>query len=278
MFYLLKLLRDSKTFPLVLVILLTIITSVNAQIRVTPLGDRVVLGTGSSPNDVGGFRDDLHLMLNSNTIPFDFVGSLNDGFSFDPNHEGHPGTTVSAINLSLPSYLQQYRPHIVIIHLGTEEIIQTSDITTIKNGLNDIVNTISNYSSETEIYLSTLIPNRNPGVDFNIDQLNIQIQQLVATQQAFGKNIKLVDLNQAFKSNGSWSIDYMSDDDFPNDLGYSIMSNNLFDVISTNSNYVDQETFTDDFSGRANLGPNWSANPSFGIQTNEMTNMSNQSV
>ena len=278
MFNFTKHLRNPKSIFLVVTILFLIIKSVGAQIRVMPLGDRVVLGTGSAPNNVGGFRDDLYLMLNSNTIPFNFVGSLNDGFSFDPNHEGHPGTTVLAINQSLPNYLQQFRPHIVIIHLGTEELIQTGNATSIINDLTITVNTISNYSAETEIYMSTLIPNGDFGVNINIDQLNTQIKQLVATQQAFGKNIRLVDLNEAFSSNGSWSIDYMSSNDFPNDLGYSIMSNNFFDIISNNSTYFDLETFTDDFNGRVNLGPNWSTNASFEIQSNEMTNTSIQST
>ena len=66
-----------------------------AQIRVMPLGDSAVLGTGSSTNDVGGFRDDLSLFLSTYLIPFDLVGSLNDGISSDPDHEGHAGFTVN---------------------------------------------------------------------------------------------------------------------------------------------------------------------------------------
>ena len=70
-----------------LIAFLIISNSINSiplfsQIRVMPLGDATVIGTGST-NNVGGFRDDLHLFLNAGLMPFDFVGTQNDGVSTD---------------------------------------------------------------------------------------------------------------------------------------------------------------------------------------------------
>ena len=117
----LKYIKKVKNFTIICGSLLVVLSSASAQIRIMPLGGKIVLGTGSSTNNVGGFRDDLHLMLNSNGMPVDFVGSMNDSLSLDPHHEGHVGTTIDVINQNLSNYLQQYQPHIVLINLGAED-------------------------------------------------------------------------------------------------------------------------------------------------------------
>ena len=272
-----KLLYGSGKFLIVCSIILIFMGNGYAQIRVMPLGDAIVLGTGSSGNNVGGFRDDLYnRMLFSYTMPFDFVGSLNDGFSIDPHHEGHAGMTVAQINQNLPIRLQQYLPHQIIIHLGTEDLIQGGDPNTIVTNLTATINLISNFSSETEIYMSTLVPNKNLIINSNINQLNLQIQALVSSQRLLGKNIYLVDVNQSFISNLNWMNDYMNDDNYPNDLGYTIMANNYFDEMSIFSSIINMVTYTDNFDGRLNLGLKWSANGSFEIQTDELVNASTQ--
>ena len=74
-----KLLNGSRKLLIACSIILIFMGNGYAQIRVMPLGDAIVLGTGSSGSNVGGFRDDLYNMLYSYAMPFDFVGSLNDG-------------------------------------------------------------------------------------------------------------------------------------------------------------------------------------------------------
>ena len=115
------------TFLIAFLIISNSINSITlfSQIRVMPLGDATVIGTGST-NNVGGFRDDLHLFFNADEdflIPFDFVGTQNDGVSTDPDHEGYAASTVDEINQDLLENLQNLQPHIVIIHLGTEDLI-----------------------------------------------------------------------------------------------------------------------------------------------------------
>ena len=137
------------TFLIAFLIISNSINSITlfSQIRVMPLGDATVIGTGST-NNVGGFRDDLHLFLNAGLMPFDFVGTQNDGVSTDPDHEGHAASTVNDINQDLLSTIQLYQPHIVIVHLGTEDLIVNGNVGSVFNGLSSVIDNISNYSSE----------------------------------------------------------------------------------------------------------------------------------
>ncbi len=265
-----------------LIVFLIISNSINSiplfsQIRVMPLGDATVIGTGSA-NNVGGFRDDLYLFLNAGLIPFDFVGTQNDGVSTDPDHEGHAASTVNDINQELLLTIQLYQPHIVIIHLGTEDLIANGNIGSVFNGLSSVIDNISNFSSEIEIYLSSLIPSRDQVVNQNIDGLNLQLQTLVDTKFAQGVSVYFVDINTAFTLNPSWSNIYMSDDYFPNDDGYGIMAQVILNSLNSSSRYIASESFTDNFNDRFFLGPNWTTHPNYQISNNELRNNSNQDI
>ncbi|HDK36468.1 MAG TPA: hypothetical protein ENG82_06140, partial [Bacteroidetes bacterium] len=65
--------------------------------KIMPLGNSITDGIGSSAG-TGGYSDDLYKLLNANGVSFDFVGSLNDGISPDPDHEGHDGYTSEQID------------------------------------------------------------------------------------------------------------------------------------------------------------------------------------
>jgi hypothetical protein len=65
--------------------------------KIMPLGDSITDGVGSS-SGAGGYRDDLYQLLTNNGVSFDFVGSINDGVSPDPDHEGHDGATAEDID------------------------------------------------------------------------------------------------------------------------------------------------------------------------------------
>ncbi len=265
------------TFLIAFLIISNSINSITlfSQIRVMPLGDATVIGTGST-NNVGGFRDDLHLFLNAGLMPFDFVGTQNDGVSTDPDHEGHAASTVNDINQDLLSTIQLYQPHIVIVHLGTEDLIANGNVGTVFNGLSSVIDNISNYSSETEIYLSSLIPSRDQVVNSNIDGLNLQLQTLVDTKSAQGISVYFVDINTAFTEIPSWSSIFMSDDYFPNDEGYGRMADVILNKLNSSSRYIASESFADNFNNRFFLGPNWTTHPNYRISNNELRNSSNQ--
>ena len=184
---------------------------------------------------------------------------------------------VAQINQSLYDYLNRAQPHIVIVCLGTEEIV-TGDVSTIINGLTETINIIDNFSHETEIVMSTLVPNldaANPLVNLHVNDLNTQIDSLVTTQKALGKNIYLADQNSAFGQ----ITNYMSADGVhPKDVGYQIMATTYYQAIITSSQYWHTESYTDNFNGRVSLGLKWTAHPAFQIQNNELENTSTQYV
>ncbi len=104
------------------------------QVRIMPLGDSITRGDFSGEPDEGrqtGYRLELWNRLRQNGYDVDFVGSLNSGFlnaGFDSGHEGHSGWTAYEILNgrlqdpqagNLASWLNTYRPEIVLLHIGT---------------------------------------------------------------------------------------------------------------------------------------------------------------
>lgn len=257
---------------------LTLVSTTYGQIRLMPIGDGVVAGTGSSTSDVGGFRPNLYQFISTNGIPIDFVGSLDDGLSVDPHHEGHSGTTVSDLNQNLGTSLQLSRPHVVLLHLGTEELAQSGDVNNVLNGLSTTIDLIHGFSSETEIFVSSLIPSTDFLINANITSLNSQLQTLVDDKESQGVNVTLIDVNQAYQQIPDWQNNYMSSNIFPNDSGYGFLAQIYLNAILTISKYADQETFTDNFDGRFILGPNWTTHPKFKIKNDELENSSSLEV
>src|SRR6266496_3489004 len=79
----------------------------NGGDRVMPLGDSIT----------DGFR-------------VDYVGTLFNGPSNlgDHDHEGHPGWRIDQIDASITGWLRATTPHTVLLHIGTNDVLQNSDL------------------------------------------------------------------------------------------------------------------------------------------------------
>jgi lysophospholipase L1-like esterase len=85
-------------------------------------------------------------------------------------------------------------------------------------------------SAGTLPFIATLIPANpaiNPGRNLWIDTINIGIKALAKEEGAF-----LVDLNQAFQQQSGDLSRFYSDSVHPNDAGYDVITNGLFEAIA----------------------------------------------
>ncbi|HEY5810060.1 MAG TPA: GDSL-type esterase/lipase family protein [Povalibacter sp.] len=95
-----------------------------APVRIMPLGDSITAGPGC-------WRAYLWNQLQTAGYSnIDFVGGVSDGggcnpgFSYDFDHEGHSGFSITGIADAnqLPPWLTAARPDIIVMHLGTNDM------------------------------------------------------------------------------------------------------------------------------------------------------------
>ena len=202
-----------------------------AQIRIMPLGDSITRGEGTDP-PLTSYRDDLITLLTNAGWAHDFVGSKSDGVGFDSDHEGNRGWRADQIDANINSWLDQYSPDIVLLHIGTNDVSQEQSNSSTANDIGNILSKIYKYSSKTVILLCKLIP-RDDNLYQENEDLNVLVEQLYDQKKSAGYNIYLVDQNAAFKENPNWDQDYLSDNVHPYPVGYTVMANEFMSVLET---------------------------------------------
>ncbi len=200
----------------------------NDFIRIMPIGDSNTEGPlvyidGLNPGNGtagGSYRARLYdrIISEIGEIP-DFVGYRSSSFSdgdviIDHDHEGYGGYRIDQIadippfalfvnpfpfELTIEDRLKAYKPAVVLLMIGTNDISQDFNLFP-QNGEPGIV---GRYEELIERIFSTLpnvhilvasVPPRNPGIQYEQTiQFNTQLEDLVNSQLALGRNIGFVD-------------------------------------------------------------------------------------
>lgn len=124
-------------------------------IRLMPLGDSITLGSS------GGYRTLLwKKMFQQDGKKIDFVGSLTDGPSDlgDRNHEGHSGWRIDQIRGQIDGWSNTYKPELVLLHIGTNDINQNYNLSGAPGRLQDLVNRICSNNAGVELIVASIIP------------------------------------------------------------------------------------------------------------------------
>ncbi|MFY1632290.1 FG-GAP-like repeat-containing protein [Solwaraspora sp. WMMB335] len=190
--------------------------------RVMPVGDSITLGIGSPT--LSSYRMSLQQLLHERGIPSDFVGSQVNGVrppgspvEVDPYHEGHSGWRIDEIAARLPDWLVTYRPTVVTLHLGTNDMIQNYQVGTAVDRLGQVVDQIFAGLPRATVVVASLVPSRTPAIDARIRTFNDGLRNLVQTRAAGGEHLVYVDMGAVTKAD-------IADDVHPNDAGYLKMA------------------------------------------------------
>jgi lysophospholipase L1-like esterase len=143
------------------------------QVRILPLGNSITDGDGEH----NSYRRPLWLMLDSAGFNVDFIGSKNrNGYDdnlppnpdFDLDHEGHAGWTSYDVmsgpdgwdqqRETLPEWLEQYTPDIVLMHIGTNDIFGCKSAASILTNINRIIEVLRNDNPRVIIFLAQILP------------------------------------------------------------------------------------------------------------------------
>jgi lysophospholipase L1-like esterase len=185
--------------------------------RVMPLGDSITRGTGSPTRS--SYRMDLADRLIKGGMEIDYVGSQSDGTGNNINHEGHGGWTIDQLSENLDSWLSTYRPDVVLVHAGTNNITQGDGPYTTARKLSAMIDQIRAARPAAYIFVAQIISSRVPREAAQDRVYNRLIPRLVAAKE--DPLISVVD--QASVA----GID-LHDLHHPNDFGYSKMAWNWY--------------------------------------------------
>jgi lysophospholipase L1-like esterase len=183
---------------------------------IMPLGDSITDGY----NIPGGYRIELWQKFASNGNQVDFVGSMTNGPSSlgDKNHEGHSGWRIDQIDAQISGWLSSYQPQIVLLLIGTNDMIQEYQVAQAPARLSALIDKILVGAPERRIILATLPPNTDSGRNTRIVAYNSALPEIVAQKAAEGKLVTLVDMYSAL------TLADLADRTHPNQAGYSKMA------------------------------------------------------
>lgn len=189
--------------------------SAPAALRLLPLGDSITWGVGSSLGN--GYRVPLRNALTGEGHTLDLVGSLQSGSMTDPDNEGHRGWRIDQIDAITDQVLSTYRPNVVTLMIGTNDLNQNYQVATATDRLHSLVDRITADVPGVTVLLASLIVSTNAVEEPNRPAFNRQVPAIAQAEQAAGKHVRYVDM-------GALTTADLSDALHPNDGGYQKMA------------------------------------------------------
>jgi lysophospholipase L1-like esterase len=167
-----------------------------APVRIMPLGDS---NTAGADTERGGYRTDLWQLLAADGREVDFVGSVSTGGAAlpDKDHEGHGGWTIQQIHDNVTGWLQTYRPQIVLLQIGTNDMYGDASTAGAPARMTALLNRITGTAPDAEVIVTTLPPLANETHNRRVQAFNQILPGLVGSLAGTGRNVRLADTGSA---------------------------------------------------------------------------------
>ena len=162
----------------------------NGGVRVMPLGDSITDGF----NVPGGYRINLWQRFVAGGRIVDLVGSGSNGPAAlgDHDHEGHSGWRIDQIDANIVAWLRATSPHVVLLHIGTNDMNQNFDIANAPARLAALVDHIQATAPGVELFVAQIIPARDATVESRIAAFNAA---LPAVLQSKGTHVHVLNMH-----------------------------------------------------------------------------------
>ncbi len=207
-----------------------------------PSGDSITVGAQST--DTGGYRVPLFRISLEEGKAVTFVGPSGagpdtvDGVPFPEDHDGHSGYVIDTIDTRkglLPLVepnLDEFRPHIMLLMIGTNDINSQLELPTAPKRLAALIDVVTSTSPETLLIVAKLVPTRTDSLNVDVEAFNAALAELVTERVATGKHIAMVDMYAAFTANPNYKEELLYDGLHPSDDGYAAMAQVWYDAVS----------------------------------------------
>lgn len=185
--------------------------------RIMPLGDAVTAGIGSF--DGSGWRGRLRRRL-STAAPVDFVGSRADWPFADTDHEGHPGMRCAQAVAAAPGWLARGRPDIVLLYLGTGDVLDGDPAAA--DHLGTLLATVDASAPDAHILICPLVGSPVPPLRQRMTAFNAALPRVVADAARHARllGVPRLDPHRHF-----------ADALHPNDAGYRTLAAHWFAAV-----------------------------------------------
>jgi lysophospholipase L1-like esterase len=195
----------------------------NGAVAVMPLGDSITDGLVVP----GGYRIGLWQRFVAGGYNVQFVGSLSNGPASlgSKNHEGHSGWRIDMIDANIVNWLRTTTPHTVLLHIGTNDIIQNTDLANAPGRLSTLIDHITATVPTAEVFVATIIPLASASLETNLDKFNAAIPGIVQSKVNAGKHVHLVGMHSALTTAD------LADGIHPNAGGYDKMAAVWFNAL-----------------------------------------------
>jgi lysophospholipase L1-like esterase len=172
-----------------------VVAESNGGVRVMPLGDSITEGTQVP----GGYRIGLWQRFTGAGYRVDFVGSQFNGPPGlgDHDHQGHPGWRIDQIDANVVTWLRNTTPRTVLLHIGTNDILQNFNVAGAPGRLSTLVDRITATVPGADVFVATIIPLANQNQEAAVRAFNATIPGMVQSKVNAGKRVHLVDMHAA---------------------------------------------------------------------------------
>ena len=212
-------------------------------IRVMCVGDSITEGKFIV---TGGYRKPLRDLLTTGGYSIIYVGKEDDGelanktgFAegmVNSNHEGYGSFRIDQIldggsaegrnAPSLAESIRTYHPDVILMMLGTNDILQHYEMETIGDRIHKLADAVFAADDRVLLALAQITPLSGNG-DATVVAYNAQIAQLVSDEKAQGRNIILADIHSALDPAHD-----LSDGIHPTQQGYDKMAGAWYEALT----------------------------------------------
>ncbi len=152
------------------------------------------------------------------------VGSRAVGNWPDNQNEGWSGYTIAGLQAKIPEAVK-LRPNAILLHIGTNDAGQTSDVNTLPGQLGNMIDSLFSGCPDAFVLVAKIIRSGNAGTQARVITYNNAIDGVVASRRNAGKHILVVDMFPVLPPSD------IQDGIHPNDAGYQKMANVWLDGI-----------------------------------------------
>jgi acyl-CoA thioesterase I len=167
-----------------------------------PLGDSITQADAQHAS----YRRMLWRLLQDGGFRADFVGSQREGFGggppsldFDQDHEGHWGFRVDEILVGLEGWAGAAQPDIVLVHLGTNDVLQGQSIPGTTAELESVIRRLQAVNARVTVLIAQVIPSAAAPAN-SIETLNAGISGIAARTRTAQSVVIAVDQASGFDS------------------------------------------------------------------------------
>ena len=173
--------------------------------KIMAIGDSITYGViGNGSTESGGYRTELWNLFTADGLATDFIGPRASGPShIDRDHAGMRGWRTDQILYgrsteptagNLDDWLNADTPDLVLLKIGTNDILQDFQLNTAPDRLSEIIDRITSKAPNAQIVVSSILP-----IDRTLDLQQVKtynsfIPGIVNSKVSQGKKVSFIDM------------------------------------------------------------------------------------